>query len=146
MVMGDSIRTTSLEMGPGGCFSGSGRIAKPFGRVIGSLVAFAVSSLIMLVVCTWAWDEFVNGKLYYCTDGGSMDFICGGGGWVDHPVSVAKVVPHRMEEPDEIKQGWSSSGLTRLWYSFALGSVLLSALVAGVVWKAASPKPTIEPS
>ena len=43
-------------------------------RILGCLVLFVVSFLLMIVASTMAWDAFVNGKLYYCTDGGTLDF------------------------------------------------------------------------
>lgn len=63
-------------------------------RALGSVGVFAISVLLMAFVCTWAWDAFVNGTVYYCTDGGTLDFIFVGD-WVHHPVSVAHVVPGR---------------------------------------------------
>lgn len=87
----------------------------------------------MLFLCIWAWDGFVNGKLYYCTDGGSMDFIYGtfGGHWVHNPESVAQVLPRPMDKPDEIKGGWSNTGLWCLWSAFVGASVFVSAYLAG---------------
>jgi len=57
-----------------------------------------------------AWNAFASGKLYYCADGGTMDFIFVGDR-VHHPESVAQVVPRSMSNPDEIKAGWSIKGL-----------------------------------
>ncbi len=108
-------------------------------RALVSLVVFVVGLLIMGVVCIGTWDAFVNGKLYYCTDGGAMDFIFVGD-WVHHPESVSHVVPRPMEQPDEIKTGWSVTGLWGLWSAFVSGSVLLSALFAWLFWRATSPK------
>jgi hypothetical protein len=107
------------------------------GRLVASIGMFAISMLVMTFVCVWAWDTFVNGQLYYCTDGGSMDFMFAGD-WVHHPESVAHVVPRPMEKPDEIKTGWSVNGLWELWGGFVAVSVLLSVLFAGVVWRASS--------
>jgi len=100
-----------------------------------------MSMLLMVFVCTWAWDAFVNGKLYYCTDGGTMDFIIGpcAGGWVHHPESVAHVVQRGMQQADEVKTGWSIAGLWCLWGAFVAGSVLLSGLFAGALWRSTSP-------
>jgi hypothetical protein len=97
----------------------------------------------MAFVCVWAWDAFVNGKLYYCTDGGSLDFVVGVGDWVHHPESVARVMPRPMNQPDEIKAGWTTTGLWYLWSTFAGGSVLVSALFAGALWSSSSPKETL---
>jgi hypothetical protein len=111
-----------------------------FARLLGSGGVFAMSLLLMAFVCIWGWDAFVNGKLYFCTDGGSMDFMFGGR-WVHHPVSVTHVVPRPMDQPDEIKAGWSITGLWWLWRAFAATAVLLSALFAGAFWRASSPNP-----
>lgn len=104
-----------------------------------------VSLLIMAVVCTVTWDGLFNGKLYYCTDGGTLDFLCVGD-WVHHPESVALVVPRPMSEPDEIKQGWSITGLWCLWVGFVLTSVFISALLAGMLWRATSPNKGTSPN
>ena len=112
-----------------------------FARTTGSVGIFVVSLLVMAIVCVWAWDAFVNGRLYYCTDGGTMDFIFVGD-WVHHPESVAHVVPRSMSEPDEIKAGWSVPGLWCLWCAFVGGSTLVSALLARALWSATSPKGT----
>jgi hypothetical protein len=108
---------------------------------MGSVGVFFMNMLLMLLLCIPAWDAFVNGKLYYCTDGGTMDFIFVGD-WVHHPESVAHIVPRPMDQPDEIKAGWSITGLWRLWSTFVGGSVLVSALFAGAVWRASSPNET----
>jgi hypothetical protein len=114
-----------------------GRLA----RCIASVGVFFTSMLLMLFLCILVWDGCVNGKLYYCTDGGSMDFICVGD-WVHHPESVAQVVPRSMDKPDEIKAGWSTRGLWCLWSAFVAGAVLVSAFFAGAVWRSGSPYET----
>jgi len=103
-----------------------------------------MSLLLITFVCIWAWDGFVNGKLYYCTDGGSLDFVVGVGDWVHHPESVAHVAPRAMSAPDEIKNGWSLKGLWCLWSAFVAGSVLISALFAGLLWRAISPNRALQ--
>ena len=102
-------------------------------RILGCLVLFVVSFLLMIVASTMAWDAFVNGKLYYCTDGGTLDFLFVGD-WVHHPESVAHVVPRSMSEPDEIRAGWSLAGLWCLWIAFVAVSVFVSALFARIFW------------
>ena len=112
-------------------------------RVLGSSVVFIVSLLAMLIASTMAWDAFINGKLYYCTDGGTLDFLFVGD-WVHHPESVAHIVPRSMSEPDEIKAGWSIAGLWFLWISFVAVSVFVSALFARMVWCATRAKISYE--
>jgi hypothetical protein len=109
-----------------------------FARNLGCMGVFCMSMVLMVFVCTWAWDTFVNGKLYYCTDGGTMDFILVGD-WVHHPEAVAHVVPRSMEQLDEIKNGWSITGLWCIWGAFVGGSVFLSALFAGALLRVTSP-------
>jgi hypothetical protein len=93
-----------------------------------------ISLAAMAVVCTVAWDAFVNGQLYDCTDGGSLDFWFMGD-WVHHAVPVAHVVAGRpMSEPDTIKAGWSLSGLWCLWGGFAAVSVGVSFVFASFSW------------
>ena len=111
-------------------------------RALGSIGVFCMVLLLMAFVCVWGWDAFVNGKLYYCTDGGSLDFVVGVGDWVHHPESVAHVVPRAMDKPDEIKTGWGIKGLWCLWSALVGGSVLVSALFAGALWRAGSPSKT----
>jgi hypothetical protein len=102
-----------------------------------------MSLLLMAFVSVWAWDAFVNGKLYYCTDGGSLDLVIGAGDWVHNPESVAHVVPRPMDKPDEIKAGWSITGLWCLWSAFVGGSVLVSLLFARALWRSGSPNETL---
>jgi hypothetical protein len=44
-----------------------------------------------------------------------------------------------MSEPDEIKNGWSLTGLWCLWAAFVAISLFLSALLARLLWLAISP-------
>ena len=107
-------------------------------KLFGSIAVFAFCFVVMMVICVWAWDAYVNGKIYYCTDGGTMDFICVGD-WVHHPESVPQIVPRGMSEPDEILNGWSVAGLWCLWLSFVGVSILLSALMSAWFWKTMAP-------
>ena len=114
-------------------------------RFLGSVGVFFMSTLLMLFLCVPVWDALVNGKLYYCTDGGTIDFIFGplGGGWVHHPESVAHIVPRPMDKPDEIKTGWTITGLWCLWGALAGGSALVSTFFARALWRAGSPNETL---
>ncbi len=114
------------------------RMHRNTARAFGSLGVFGMSLLLMAFVCTWAWDAFVNGKVYYCTDGGTLDFLISVGDWVHNPESVAHVAPRSMSEPDEIKNGWSMTGLWWLWFAFVAVSVAISALFAGMLWRVSS--------
>jgi hypothetical protein len=114
-----------------------------FGRFLGVIGTFAMSMLMMGILCIWAWDAFVNGKLYYCTDGGSMDFIFVGD-WVHYPETVAHITPRSMSQPDEILAGWSIAKLWCLWGVFAGGSVLVSALSASAIWRVCLPQKAVD--
>ena len=102
-----------------------------------------MSLLLMAFVCTWAWDAFVNGKVYYCTDGGTLDFLFVGD-WVHHPAAVAHVFPRSMSEPDEIKHGWSITGLWCLWAAFVVVSIFVSAFFARILWITTSPDNSLQ--
>jgi hypothetical protein len=80
----------------------------------------------------------INGRVYYYTDGGPLDFLFGVGDWVHDAESVAQVVPRSMSEPDEIKNGWSIAGLWCLWGVFIALSGAISALFAWMLWRAGS--------
>jgi hypothetical protein len=98
-------------------------------RALASLGVFVGSLLIMAFVCTMVWDILINGRLYFCTDGGAFDFWFPGD-WVHHPVSVSHVTPRPMSEPDEIKNGWTMTGLWCLWSAFIVVSFSVSLLLA----------------
>ena len=108
-------------------------------RIFAYLVKFVAMMVIMTIICTWAWDAFLNGKVYSCTDGGSCDYWFVGD-WVHahdgHPIVVVpKIVPpHDMSDPDTIKQGWSVAGLWSVWILFFITSLVVSILFAWVSW------------
>jgi hypothetical protein len=96
-------------------------------QFVGSLIA-------MIFVSTVAWDSFLNGKVYDCTDGGELDFWSARD-WVHHPVTVEHVVSGRsMSEPDTIKKGWSMARLWQTWYLFIAISLVVSFCLALVPW------------
>lgn len=78
----------------------------------------------MTIICTWAWDAFLNGKVYYCTDGGALDYLFVENSWVHarsgSPIVVVPKIfpPNDMGDPDSIKQGWSVAGLWGMWVLF----------------------------
>jgi hypothetical protein len=96
---------------------------------------FLVTLIVMTILCTVVWQQFVTDTLYHCTDALWLDFLRPGH-WVHEPVaSVAQVVRRRsMSEPDTIRAGWSMTGLWSLWYSFVGVSVAVSALLARAPW------------
>jgi len=103
-------------------------------RVLKFALKFVIVMVVMTTICTWAWDAFINGKVYDCTDGGSLDYLFVGD-WVHHPVTVQHVVGGRpMSEPDTIRQGWTISRLWYLWFSFVGTSLVVSVLAASHQW------------
>src|SRR5690348_12539188 len=101
---------------------------------ISNVTKFLVSLVVTAMVCSLVWDELVNGRLYDCPHGGSLDcwFV---GQWVHHPITVDHVVEGRsMSEPDTIKAGWSITGLWLLWFSFVASSLVASLTFASVRW------------
>jgi len=103
-----------------------------------SAAKFVIVMLVMTVVCTFVWQEFVTDKLYNCTDPGWLDFLSPGD-WVHvhdgKPVAfVPVIVGGLMSDPDTIKNGWSIARLWHLWYSFVAVSVVISILLARIRW------------
>jgi len=81
---------------------------------------FVVSLIVMSIVCTMVWQEFVTDKVYNCTDDGWLAYLRAGG-WVHNAIVVHQVVAGRsMTEPDTIRDGWSTTGLWCLWYSLVV--------------------------
>src|SRR5262245_40544881 len=104
------------------------------GRMLLSIVVFIASLVAMAAICTVTWDSYLNGKVYDCTDGGSLDFWFPGH-WVHHPVTVTHVAHGRsMSEPDMIKLGWSMRRLWFVWCSFVGISLAVSFGLAQLPW------------
>jgi hypothetical protein len=115
-------------------------------RLIARCATFLLAMLLCTVFCTILWQNFVTDKLYNCTDPAWLDFLSPGD-WVHdwdhhHPIAVvAKVVTGRsMEEPDEIKAGWSVTRLWWLWCSWVAASMLASYLVSRWLWPPGRPR------
>jgi len=102
-------------------------------RIFGIGVKFLVSLFVMTVICSIVWENFVDGKIYDCTD--PLFGYLSPDGWIggdNFPVVVVKqVVSGRsMGEPDEIKEGWSVTDLWVLWFLFFGASLVISILFA----------------
>jgi hypothetical protein len=100
---------------------------------------FGLALLLMSVVCTVAWQNFVFGRLYFCSDALPFEFLFPGD-WV-HAFDgraievVAQVAPTPYTgDPDQIKAGWSRAGLWALWLGMAGVSVAVSVGLARVRW------------
>jgi hypothetical protein len=103
-----------------------------------SAAKFVIVMLVMTIVCTFVWQEFVTDKLYNCTDPGWLDFLSPGD-WVHshngEPVAfVPVIIGGSMSDPDTIKDGGSIARLWYLWYSFVAVSVVISILLARIRW------------
>jgi hypothetical protein len=88
----------------------------------------------MMIISTIAWQVFIPGRLYDCSDDNMAGFLRPGD-WIHHPVSVPHIVLSKtMSEPDTIKAGWSVAGLWGLWFSFVGASLVVSIALARVQW------------
>jgi hypothetical protein len=101
------------------------------------ILKFGVVFFFMTVICTVVWEEFIDGKVYDCTD--PLFGYLSPDGWVggnNFPVVVVKKVisGRSMSEPDELKEGWSVPGLWVLWGSFFASSLIVSFLLARLPW------------
>jgi hypothetical protein len=105
-------------------------------RFVLSVSTFVGVLVVMLILCTNVWGQFVTDRLYNCTDAVGFDFLQPGN-WVHgHIEYVEKIAPRSMSEPDSIKMGWSNVGLWTLWYSMFGASLIISILPAVKVWNA----------
>jgi hypothetical protein len=108
-------------------------------RNLKSAAKFAIVMLVMTIVCTIIWQQFVAEYLYDCTDSLPADFLRPGD-WVhafggNAIVSVRHIVHGQsMSEPDTIKTGWSMADLWLLWFLFNGVSVTISIFLARRRW------------
>jgi hypothetical protein len=108
-------------------------------RIVTGAVKFVVSMIVMTVVCEWAWETYVTGKIY-CDSDEDFGYLTPGG-WVSnwdgqHPIAVVHQIPavRQMGDPDDIIEGWSISKLWCLWFSFVAVSLVVSIVLARVPW------------
>jgi hypothetical protein len=110
-------------------------------RIVAGVVKFVCAMIVTTIVCTWVGEDWLDGRVYMCTDGPTV-FYLSPGDWVHahngYPVVVVKriVPPHDMGDPDTIKEGWSVTGLWCVWILFFGFSLLVSFLFARVSWVA----------
>jgi hypothetical protein len=98
-------------------------------RVFGIGVKFLVAMFLMTIVCTIIWENFVDGKIYDCTD--PLFGYMSPDGWIggdNFPVVVVKhVVSGRsIGDPDELKEGWSVGDLWGIWFLLFTTSLEIS--------------------
>ena len=104
---------------------------------------FALVFILITIVCSNAWDTFVDNKLYHCSDDGPWDYF-DPGDWVHThdgiPIQVVSqiVSPGDMSGPDMLKEGWTENRLWYLWFAFLGVSVIVSAALACVPWRPAA--------
>jgi hypothetical protein len=108
-------------------------------KTLRGIAKFIMAFYVMTIVCTIAWEVFVDEKLYNSTDG-----VVGywtPGDWVDnwdgqHPIAVVpQIIPDdNMNDPDTIKEGWTAGRLLELWFCFFGSSVAISAILAWLPW------------
>ena len=107
-------------------------------RFIAGVIKFVFAMIVMTIVCTWAWEALLDGKVYNCTDGPACYLTPGDWvhSWEGHPVKVVQqVVPSGdMSESDTLKAGWSVAGLWCIWILFFGASLLVSIMFARVPW------------
>jgi hypothetical protein len=98
-------------------------------RLMAKVAIFLIMLLACTISCTVIWGNFVDGKLYNCTDSLPFNFLSPGD-WVHgNYVTVLKIDPSdSMSKPDSIKEGWSVPKLWFLWFSFFAVSVAISLL------------------
>ena len=105
-------------------------------RTLQSILKFFVAFFLMTIINTFVW-ECVTNNLYDCTDGGVPGYWSPGD-WVHnfdgHSVESVPHIVHgrQMNEPDTIKQGWSTARLLYLWFLFFGVSLLVSLRFAGI--------------
>ena len=107
-------------------------------RMFKSEAEFVIVMLVMTIVCSVVWQEFVTDKLYNCTDPARIDFLSPGN-WVHihdgKPVAFVPVITGgSMSVPDTIDEGWSVARLWDLWYAFVAVPVVASVLLTRIRW------------
>ena len=85
------------------------------GKFLAVLNVCAVASVLV-------WERFVAGTLYHCSDPGFLEFLSPGDG-------------AHVQFGDTLRAGWSMTGLSCLWYSFVIGSVIVSFTLAVLPWR-----------
>jgi hypothetical protein len=97
------------------------------------ILKFISVFFMMTAASTIIWEEFVDEKVYDCTDPGFGYLNLPGGGW---PLVVVKhIVANRpIGDPDNILEGWSVGGLWCLSGAFFAVSLIVSFLLARMSW------------
>lgn len=111
-------------------------------KIAVSAVIFAAVMIGMTIVCEMVWEACLGDQVYLCTD--PLDGYLTPDNWVgngedsddgypivfvDHLVDTGA-----MNDPDELKMGWSVGRLWYAWYSLFGLSLIVSLLVAVAPW------------
>ena len=121
-------------------FSAKAR-SKSIKRKFEIVAKFVFSTIVMTIICTIVWQDVVTEYLYDNTDENMMGFLdpFSGDFWIGEggfPIITVQHVVHgrSMNDPDEIKAGWSIPKLQCLWTSFVVVSLAISVLLARIPW------------
>jgi hypothetical protein len=117
-----------------------------------TVAKFVIALVVMTILCTFVWQRFIYGTLYYCSDP-VWDFLSPGS-WVHvvngQPVQVVShvVISSSWSVPDSIKDGWSETRLWHLWFLFVALSLVVSIAVSLLRWppKSTPPNTSLEPT
>jgi hypothetical protein len=104
-------------------------------RSTGRNVTFLMLLLACTIYCIQAWDKYIAGRLYVCTDSVPWVFVHPGD-WVhgDYVIVSQDHFPRSMSEPDAVKAGWNVPKLWCLWWSWIVASTALSSLLSFLIW------------
>jgi hypothetical protein len=116
-----------------------------------TMAKFLIALFVMTTLCTFLWQRFIYGTLYYCSDP-VLDFLSPGN-WVHtvngRPVQVVShvVVSSSWSVPDSIKDGWSEARLWHLWFLFVSVSLVISITISLLRWlpKSMPPNTSLAP-
>ncbi len=111
-----------------------------------NVAKFALSFLVMTVICANVWNNVVQENLYNSSDDelAPFDFF-DPGDWVDdsdgsRPIVTVNHITHNsqsMNDPDTIKKGWTVADLWLIWFSLVAVSLITSIVLA---WTPRLPK------
>jgi hypothetical protein len=107
-------------------------------RIIAGVAKFVFSMLVMTIICEFAWETCVVGKIY-CDSDEDFGYLTPGNwvsNWDGHPIAIVHQIPavRQYGDPDVIIEGWSITGLWCIWIIFFGISLFVSIVFAWVQW------------